>query len=123
MTDHHDHLAMERCSKSGLWCRPLLAVGLVVFSIIGGQLPNVRAQEVVPQVATAGMSGGTVTNIYADSVDINGINFRLASDVTIVDPKGEPMDLSTIRVTAEVKYMVKREQPNRIVKLIVYLPQ
>lgn len=123
MTDHHDHLAMERCANSGSVSRQVLSAGLILFAILGGQLPNVRAQEVVPQVATAGMSGGTVTNIHADSLDINGINFRLASDVTIVDPKGEPMDLSTIRVTAEVKYMVKREQPNRIVKLIVYLPQ
>lgn len=123
MTGHHDHLAMERYSRSGLRRRPLLAVGLVVIAILGGQLSNVGAQEVVPQVATAGMSGGTVTNVHADSLDINGINFRLASDVTIVDPKGEPMDPSAIRVTAEVKYMVKREQPNRIVKLIVYLPQ
>lgn len=123
MTSHHDHLAIARFGKSGFVSRQVLSSGLVVFAILGGQLPNVGAQEVVPQVATAGMSGGTVTNIYADSLDINGINFRLASDAAIVDPKGEPMELSSIRATSEVKYMVKREQPNRIVKLIVYLPQ
>lgn len=123
MTSHHDRLAIARFGKSGFVSRQVLSSGLVVVAILGGQLSKVDAQEVIPQIATVGMSGGTVTNIHTDSLDINGLNFRLASDAAIVDPKGEPMELSSIRVTSEVKYMVKREQPNRIVKLIVYLPQ
>lgn len=94
-------------------------LGVLLLLEPGG---NVQADSEIPFVLT-GAQSGTVTAVHQSSFDINGMSFHLAPDAVIVDAKGKPLEVHAIRVSADVKYLVKKEQANRIVKMVLYLPQ
>ncbi len=83
---------------------------------------TVAAQQTAP-VSLAGYQSGMVTSVQGTGLGINGAIYQLSPDVVIVDPEDKPMEPVDIRVNAEVKFQVKREQANRIVRMILILPQ
>ena len=97
----------------------IIMLGLLM-EVTSGNL--VRAESEIP-FTLAGTQSGTVTAIHETSFEINGVNFHLASDVVIVDSRGNPLEAHAIRVSAEVRYLVKKEQAHTIVKMVLYLPQ
>ena len=104
-------------------CRGMLG-GLVVFGVLMflGQGNCVLAASDVPAVLP-GAQSGTVTAVHQTSFDINGRSYQLAPDAVIVDPQGQPLAPSAIRELVEVQFLVTRQQPDKIVKIILYLPR
>ncbi len=98
----------------------LALVGAVALTAV--ETSTVAAQQTAP-VSLAGYQSGMVTSVQGNSLGINGASYQLSPDVVIVDPEDKPMEPVDIRVNAEVKFQVKREQANRIVRMILILPQ
>ncbi|MFO0775491.1 MAG: hypothetical protein U0172_12580 [Nitrospiraceae bacterium] len=101
--------------------KALLALGLGIVVLLTSMAP-VMAQS-GPDTPLVGYRTGTVTAIHGETLDIDGASYQLAPNVVIVSPTEQPMEPASICVTAEVKFQVKREQPSRIVKMVLYLPQ
>ena len=72
---------------------------------------------------TIGYQKGTITAIYEKTLGIDGRTYGVMPDVVMLDEHGETMDPSRLRVTAEVKFYVKKEQSDMIDKMIVTLPR
>ncbi len=98
-------------------------VGLCLSSVLAIGIPSVSSAQADGVVEMTGARLGTVTAVRETSFEINGQEYRLAPDVVIVDRNGNPIEAHAIRVSAEVRYLVKREQPSTIVKMVLYLPQ
>ncbi|GKS59929.1 hypothetical protein YTPLAS18_34560 [Nitrospira sp.] len=106
-----------------LKCRGML-IGMVVFGALTllGQNYCVLAASDSP-VVLPGAQSGTVTAVHQSSFDINGRSYQLAPDAVIVDPQGKLLEPSAIRELVEVQFLVTRQQPNKIVKIVLYLPR
>ncbi len=72
---------------------------------------------------TIGYQKGTITAIYEKTLDIDGRTYGLMPDVVMLDDHGRVLDPGRVVVTAEVKFHVKKEQSNKIDKMIVTLPR
>ncbi len=66
---------------------------------------------------------GTITAIYENTLDIDGRTYGLTPDVVMLDEHGDMLDPARLMVSAEVKFHVKKEQSNKIDKMIVTLPR
>jgi hypothetical protein len=66
---------------------------------------------------------GTITAIYENTLDIDGRTYGLTPDVVMLDEHGDMLDPARLMVSAEVKFHVKKEQSNKIDKMIVTLPK
>lgn len=72
---------------------------------------------------TIGYQTGAITAIYEKTLEINGRAYGLMPEVVMLDEHGETLDPARLMVTAEVKFHVKKEQSNKIEKMIVLLPR
>jgi hypothetical protein len=72
---------------------------------------------------TIGYQNGVITAIYEKTLDIDGRTYGLMPDVVMLDEHGEMLDPGRLMVTAEVKFHVKKEQSNKIDRMIVTLPR
>ncbi len=102
-----------RVATGMMWLGLALATGLAGLAMADNEIP----------FTLVGAHSGTVTAIRGASLDINGKTFHLSPDAVIVDPQGQPVEADAIGVSTEVKYVVKRDQANKIVKMVVYLPR
>ena len=72
---------------------------------------------------TVSYQNGTITAIYENTFDIDGRTYGLTPDVVMLDEHGDMLDPARLMVSAEVKFHVKKEQSNKIDKMIVTLPK
>lgn len=72
---------------------------------------------------TIGYQNGTITAIYEKTLDIDGRTYSVTQDVVMLDEHGDIFDPARLRVSAEVKFHVTKEQSNMIDKMIVTLPK
>ena len=72
---------------------------------------------------TISYQNGTITAIYENTLDIDGRTYGLMPDVVMLDEHGDMLDPARLMVSAEVKFHVKKEQSNKIDKMIVILPR
>ena len=103
--------------------RPV-AAALLVFGILALVWPDscVLASS-DKAVVLPGAQSGTVTAVHQSSFDIDGRSYQLAQDVEILDPNGAQLDARAIRVLVEVKYLVKKDEPSKIIKMVLNLPR
>ena len=97
----------------------LLAVTVLSVMSIGVTLAD---DQPLPAM-TISYQNGTITAIYENTLDIDGRTYGLTPDVVMLDEHGEMFDPARLMVSAEVKFHVKKEQSNKIDKMIVTLPR
>lgn len=100
----------------------MVAQGVVALFMVLTTVEAVTAES-EGTLPVTGAQVGTITAVHESSFEINGVSFQLAPTAQILDPKGNPLESEAIRVSVEVKYLVKREEPHKIVKMVLYLPR
>jgi hypothetical protein len=97
----------------------LLAVTALSVVSVGVTLAD---DQPLPSM-TISYQNGTITALYEKTLDIDGRTYGLMPDVIMLDEHGEMFDPARLMVSAEVKFHVKKEQSNKIDKMIVTLPR
>ena len=97
----------------------VLAVTVLSVMSVGVTLAD---DQPLPSM-TISYQNGTITAIYENTFDIDGRTYGLMPDVVMLDEHGEMFDPARLMVSAEVKFHVKKEQSNKIDKMIVTLPK
>jgi hypothetical protein len=101
------------------WMIMVLAVTVLSIVNVGVTLAD---DQPLPSM-TVSYQNGTITAIYENTLDIDGRTYGLMPDVVMLDEHGDMLDPARLMVTAEVKFHVKKEQSNKIDKMIVTLPK
>ena len=97
----------------------VLAVTVLSFMSIGVTLAD---DQPIPSI-TVGYQHGTITAIYEKTLDIDGRTYGLMPDVVMLDDSGNQLDAGMLGVTLEVKYHVKKGEPDKIDRMILFLPR
>ena len=97
----------------------VLAVTVLSVMSVGVTLAD---DQPLPSM-TISYQNGTITAIYEKTLDIDGRTYGLMPDVVMLDEDGKMLDPGRLVVTAEVKFHVKKEQNDKIDKMIVTLPR
>jgi hypothetical protein len=117
---------LRRGSQMGGNRRLLVRVGITLLAVTVLSVVNIDVtmadDQPLPSM-TIGYQNGTITAIYENTLDINGRTYGLTPDVVMLDEHGDTLDPARLMVTAEVRFHVKKEQSNRIDKMIVTLPK
>ncbi|MEP6933983.1 MAG: hypothetical protein ABI988_08605 [Nitrospirota bacterium] len=113
----------KRISGSSRW---FVRAGVTLMAVTVLSVMNISIatadDEPLPMV-TIGYQNGTITAINENTLDIDGRTYSVTPDVVMLDEHGETLDSVRLMVTAEVKFHVKKEQSNKIDKMIVTLPK
>ena len=99
----------------------LMVLAVTVTSVVSVGI-TLADEQALPSM-TIGLQSGVITAIYEKTLEINGRAYGLMPDVVMLDEHGETLDPGRLMVTAEVKFHVKKEQSDKIDKLIVTLPR
>ena len=99
----------------------IMALAMTVLSVMNVGITPADEQP-IPSM-TVGYQTGTITAINENTLEIDGRTYGLMSDVVMLDEHGDMVDLVRLMVSAEVKFHVKKEQSNKIDKMIVTLPR
>ena len=97
----------------------VLAVTVLSVMSVGVTLAD---DQPLPSM-TIGYQNGTITAIYQTSFQIDGRTYSLTPDAVILDDSGNQLDAGMLAVTLEVKFHVKKEQSDKVDKMIVTLPR
>ena len=117
---------LKRGSQMSGHCRWFVRARIMVLAVTVLSVMNVGVtladDQPLPSM-TIGYQNGTITAIYEKTLDIDGRTYGLMPDVVMLDDYGRMMDPARLMVSAEVKFHVKKEQSNKIDKMIVTLPR
>ena len=117
---------LKRCSRISGHSRLFVRAGmtLLAVTVLSVMSVGVTLAEDQPLPAmTISYQNGTITAIYENTLDIDGRTYGLTPDVVMLDEHGDMLDPARLMVSAEVKFHVKKEQSNKIDKMIVTLPR
>ncbi len=117
----------HRSSRAGGYRRWFVRAGIRLLAVTVLSVMNVGItpadDQPLPSM-TVGYQNGRITAIYENTLDIGGRTYGLMPDVVVLDPEGNPMELSDIRPNCEVKFHLKKTQQGDVIdKIIAYLPQ
>ena len=117
---------LHRVSQRGGHSRLFVRAGIMVLAVTVLSVMNVGVtladDQPLPSM-TVGYQNGMITAIYEKTLNINGRTYGLMPDVVMLDEHGRMLDPGDLVVTAEVKFHVKKEQSDKIDKMIVTLPR
>jgi len=82
----------------------------------------VSADQPLPTI-TVGYQSGKITAVYQTSFQIDGRTYTLTPDAEILDDNGNQLDASYIVKEIEAKFRVKKDQNDKIEKMILILPR
>jgi len=99
----------------------IIALAVTILSVMSVDITPADDQP-LPSM-TISYQNGTITAIYENTLDIDGRTYGLTPDVVMLDEHGDMLDPARLMVSAEVKFHVKKEQSNKIDKMIVTLPR
>lgn len=102
-------------------CAGMIVLAVIILSVMTPGI-TLADEQPIPSM-TIGYQNGTITAIHEKTLDIDERNYGLTPDVVMLDEHGEMFDPARLRVSAEVKFHVKKEQSNLIDKMIVTLPK
>ncbi len=106
---------------SRLFAGMIMVLAVTVLSVMSVGV-TLADDQPLPSM-TISYQNGTITAIYENTFDIDGRTYGLMPDVVMLDEHGEMFDPARLMVSAEVKFHVKKEQSNKIDKMIVTLPK
>ena len=101
----------------------------LVYALLlaGGMLLNlIPALTLADQpltTMTAGYQSGTITAVYPSTFQIDGRTYSFTPDAVVLDENGNQLDAGYIRVGAETKFHVKKDQNDKIDKMVLILPR
>jgi hypothetical protein len=98
-------------------------VGVAAIGLFAVSVPvMVSADQPVPTI-TVGYQSGKITAVYQTSFQIDGRTYTLTPDAEILDDNGNQLDASYIVKEIEAKFRVKKDQNDKIEKMILILPR
>lgn len=98
-------------------------VGVAAIGLFAVSVPViVSADQPVPTI-TVGYQSGKITAVYQTTFQIDGRTYSLTPDAVILDENGNEIDASYINVEIEAKFRVKKDQNDKIEKMILILPR
>lgn len=112
------HRPQTRKSWMALALASALAVGLSLS--VGAE--NGQADQLLPAM-TIGYQSGKITAVYEKTFQIDGRTYSLTPDAVVLDDSGNQADVGMLAVTLEVQYHLKKEQNDKIDRMIVFLPR
>lgn len=112
------HQSQMRTSLMALALASALAVGLSLA--VGAE--DGQADQLLPAM-TVGYQSGKITAVYEKTFQIDGRTYSLTSDAVILDDSGNQADAGMLAVTLEVQYHLKKEQNDKIDRMIIFLPR
>ena len=117
---------LRRGSQMGGHRRLLVRVGITLLAVTVLSVVTVGVtpadDQPLPSM-TISYQNGTITAIYENTLDIDGRTYGLMPDAVMLDEHGDTLDPARLMVSAEVRFHVKKEQSNKIDKMIVTLPK
>ena len=112
----------QMSGQSRLFIRArIIALAVTILSVMSVGV-TLADDQPLPSM-TISYQNGTITAIYENTFDIDGRTYGLTPDVVMLDEHGDMFDPARLMVSAEVKFHVKKEQSNKIDKMIVTLPK
>ncbi len=106
-------------------CRRLfVCAGIILLTVTALSVVSVGVTPADDQSLssmTIGYQNGTITAIYEKTLNIDGRTYSLTPDAVILDDSGNTLDAGMLAVTLEVKYHVKKGQPDNIDRMILFL--
>jgi hypothetical protein len=112
------HRSQMRKSWMALALASVLAVGLS----LGVGAEDGQADQLLPAM-TVGYQSGKITAVYEKTFQIDGRTYSLTPDAVVLDDSGNQADVGMLAVTLEVQYHLKKEQNDKIDRMIVFLPR
>ncbi len=98
-------------------------VGVAAIGLFAVTVPViVSADQPLPTIAV-GYQNGKITAVYQTSFQIDGRTYSLTPDAQILDDDGNQLDASYIVKEIEAKFRVKKDQNDKIEKMILILPR
>lgn len=99
----------------------IMMLVVTLLSVMGTGV-TLADDQPIPSM-TISYQTGAITAIYEKTLEINGRTYGLMPDVVMVDDHGRMLGPGSLVVTAEVKFHVKKEQSDKIDRMIVTLPR
>lgn len=116
-------IAREKAASRWPYREAVFGLLLATAVLAGGLVSGIARADQPFQPMTAGYQNGTITAVHQQTFQIDGRVFSLTPDAVLLDDSGNQLDASALVVTAEVKYHVKKEQIDKIDRMIVILPR
>ncbi|MGE3977030.1 MAG: hypothetical protein AB7F94_05525 [Nitrospira sp.] len=114
---------MMNLNRNNAWNkRAAYAVTLGIVAMVG-LAPGTTCADQQPPRMTIGFQSGTITAIYENVLQIDGLTFSLSPDAILQDDRGREIEASALVVSAEVKYRIKKERNDLIDRMMVILPR
>lgn len=110
------HRSQMRKSRMALALASVLAVGLS----LGVGAEDGQADQLLPAM-TVGYQSGKITAVHEKTFQIDGRTYSLTPDAVILDDSGNQLDAGMIVSSLDVKYHVKKDQNDKIDKMILFL--
>ena len=99
----------------------IMALAMAVFSVMAvGVAP---ADDQPLSTMTVGYQSGKITAVYQTTFQIDGRTYSLTPDAVLLDESGNQLDAGYIGVQIEAKFHVKKDQNDKIDKMILNLPR
>jgi hypothetical protein len=92
----------------------------VILFMAAMSLPSPCWSQAQLPFSTGGFERGLVTEIHQTTIEIDNKTYGLKPEVMIVNDQGQPIEMGSVVLNAEVKFHVKE---GRIDKMVVSLPR
>ena len=99
----------------------IMLVAMTVLPIVTVGVAQADDQP-IPAMAV-GYQNGTITAVHQTTFQIDERTYSLTPDAVIFDESGNQIDAGYIAVQIEAKFHVKKEQSDKIDKMILTLPR
>lgn len=96
----------------------VLGFGLLVLTA-----PTISLADQQLPTMTVGLQTGMITAVYQTTFQIDGRTYSFTPDAEVFDDRGNQLDVGAIRADVEAKFHVKKDQIDKIDKLILVLPR
>ena len=99
----------------------IMLLSLTVLSVVNVSVTQAEEQP-LPTMAV-GYQSGKITAVYQTTFQIDGRTYSLTPDAVLLDDSGNEIDAGYIGVQIDAKFHVKKDQNDKIDKMILSLPR
>ena len=117
---------LHRGSQMGGHSRWLGRIGIMLLSLTALSVVNVSVTQAEDQplpTMAVGYQSGKITAVYQTTFQIDGRTYSLTPDAVLLDDSGNEIDAGYIGVQIDAKFHVKKDQNDKIDKMILNLPR
>lgn len=115
---------LRRVCQDALGCQAVVWIVVLTITLVTALVPYVSFADQSLPVAAVAYRDGTITVIISPTTfQIDGRTYSLTPDAVILDDSGNQLDAGMLAATLEVKYHVKKDQNDKIDRMIIFLPR